>query len=125
MKLKMSNMSKPGSRKTALITGASGGIGEALARVFAGEGFNLVLVARGQESMQKLAGELKAKNKIETLVIVKDLTQAAAPQEIFEQVQQAGIKMDVLVNNAGYATFGTFVELDLDRELDMIQINVA
>lgn len=121
----MSTLSVMGGRKTALITGASGGIGYALAKVFAGEGFNLVLVARGVESMQALAGELKAKNKIDTLVIAKDLTRPDAPKEIFEQIQQTGISIDALVNNAGYATYGNFAELDLARELDMIQVNIA
>ena len=120
----MSSMNKTGFRKTALITGASGGIGYEFARVFAQEGFNLVLVARGEESMQELAGELGKKNKIETLVITKDLTKPEAPAGIYNQLQEAGIKIDVLVNNAGYATYGHFVDLDLARELDMIEVNV-
>jgi short-subunit dehydrogenase len=102
---------------TALITGASGGIGLELARVFAREGYGLVLVARSEKLLRDLAGELK----IETLVIAKDLTKAGAAQEVFDQVHQ----VDVLVNNAGFGSSGKFVEAPLDDQLDMMQLNMT
>jgi short-subunit dehydrogenase len=101
----------------ALITGASGGIGLELARVFAREGYGLVLVARNEKLLRDLAGELKT----ETLVIAKDLTKAGAAQEVFDQVRQ----VDVLVNNAGFGSSGKFVEEPLDEQLGMMQLNMT
>ncbi|MDP8982928.1 MAG: SDR family oxidoreductase [Acidobacteriota bacterium] len=101
----------------ALITGASGGIGLELARVFAREGYALVLVARSEKRLQELAAELKT----ETVVIANDLTRPGAAQEVFEQVRQ----VDVLVNNAGFGSSGKFVEAPLDEQLGMMQLNMT
>ena len=100
-----------------MITGASVGIGLELARVFAREGYGLVLVARNEKLLRDLAGELKT----ETLVIVKDLTIAGATQEVFDQVRQ----VDVLVNNAGFGSSGKFAEAPLDEQLGMMQLNMT
>ena len=111
--------------QTALITGASGGIGLELARQFAQNGFDLVLVARSRNKLQQLADELQSQYQISVAVLVKDLTEPSAPDEIYAELQERGTAVNILINNAGFATYGFFNELDLQRELAMIQLNVA
>lgn len=103
---------------TALITGASTGIGLELARMFAREGYSLVLVARDRARLEKLAAELRPAS---VHVIAKDLSQPDVPQEIHRQVP----RVDVLVNNAGFSDFGKFAETSLSEELKMIQVNMT
>lgn len=112
------------THKTALITGASGGIGLEFAKVFATNGYDLILVARS-ESLTGIAADLTQKHKITALPILRDLAAPDAAQAIFDQVSGAGLTVDVLVNNAGFATYGYFTELDLAKELNMIQLNIA
>jgi short-subunit dehydrogenase len=112
-------------RKTALITGASSGIGSELARLFAQDNYNLVIVARNQVNLRKLAAELEAKYNIFIKIIIKDLAVPSAPQEIFEETQKEKIDVDVLVNNAGFANFGKFMETDLQTELNMINVHIV
>jgi len=113
-----------GGRQTALITGASGGIGLELARLFAAGGYDLVLVARSAGKLEELAGELR-KYGGAVRVLAKDLARPESPEEVFRELEAAGIAVDVLVNNAGFATYGPFVELDLGRELEELQLNVV
>ena|SRR5436853_3002267 len=113
------------SGKTALITGASSGIGYELTRLFAGDGYNLVLVARNQEQLMQVADELKEKYGVSVKVTSKDLSAASAPEEIFRELQQESIEIDALVNNAGFATYGLFSETDLDAALRMMQVNMV
>jgi uncharacterized protein len=103
---------------TALITGASGGIGLELARVFAEQGFALVLLARNRERLNEIAAELKP---TPVQVFAKDLALVGAPEGIHREVP----KVDVLVNNAGYGVYGRFVETPLDDELGMLQLNMT
>ena len=110
--------------KTALITGASGGIGYDLAKEFASNGYHVVLVARSKEKLEQLAQALAAKYSVKATVIAQDLGAIGAPQEIFNQLEKAGITVDALINNAGFASYGFFHELDTQKELDMIQLNV-
>ncbi len=112
-------------QQTALITGASGGIGYEFVKLFAQDGYNLVLVARNEQKLNQIADEFPRKFGINVTVIAKDLSLPTAPEEIFAQLQQASIKVDVLVNNAGFATYGLFNELDLTKELQMVQVNVV
>src|SRR5579863_1412909 len=98
---------------TALITGASSGIGLELARIFARENYNLVLVARSGDRLSQIAAELKP---AAVRVIAKDLSDPLAPHQLFLEAPQA----DVLVNNAGYTVFGKFAETPLDAELNMM-----
>jgi len=112
-------------RKTALITGASGGIGYEFVKLFAQDKYNLVLVARSEQKLIQIAEELKSKFGIDVKVIAKDLANPAAPEEIFSQLQQASIKVDILINNAGFASYGLFNETDLTAELQMLQVNVV
>ncbi|MEB3179101.1 MAG: SDR family oxidoreductase [Nostocaceae cyanobacterium] len=111
--------------KTALITGASGGIGYEFVKLFAQDGYNLVLVARSQNKLEGIAEDFQNKYGITVKVIAKDLSLPAAPQEIYHELQQAGIKIDVLVNNAGFANYGLFHEIDMDKELQLLQVNIV
>ena len=113
------------NNRTALITGASGGIGLEFARIFAREGYNLVLVARSADKLTALAESLAGEFGISALAHPADLTDPAAPDALFAAMQEQGIAVDVLVNNAGFATFGLFTETDLQQELDEIQLNIT
>ena len=110
---------------TALITGASGGIGEELARLFAGNKHDLVLVARSEEKLQALSGELSRAHGVQSRALPADLADPAAPPRIFQAVEDLGITIDVLVNNAGFGARGAFSEIDYEVESRMIQLNVA
>jgi short-subunit dehydrogenase len=120
----MANGTGGGGRQTALITGASGGIGLELARRFAAGGYDLVLVARSTAKLEELAGELR-KHGGAVGVLVKDLAVPESPEEVCRELEAAGIAVDVLVNNAGFATYGPFVETDLGRELEELQLNIV
>jgi len=115
-------MPKPGDGKTALITGASSGIGCELARLFARDGYSLVLVARSGDELKKIAEQLKSDHGISAMVIARDLSSPSSPQEIFDKVQADGIAIDILVNNAGFGTYGSFSETNLKDELEMMQV---
>ncbi|MEJ5304647.1 MAG: SDR family oxidoreductase [Ignavibacteria bacterium] len=111
--------------KTALITGASFGIGYELSKIFANEKYNLVLVARNRERLNEIESELKRENNIRIKTLVKDLSNPEAPKEIFDELVYDKIEIDVLVNNAGFGLLGPFAELDLKDQLDMIQVNIT
>jgi short-subunit dehydrogenase len=112
-------------KMTALVTGASGGIGEELARLFAADGHGLVLVARSRDKLARLAEELQAKHGVEARVLAADLARPDAPREIFDELQGAGVTVDALVNNAGFGSYGLFAETDLKFELELLQVNVV
>jgi short-subunit dehydrogenase len=111
--------------KWALITGASAGIGTALARELAAGGTNLVLTARRRDRLVGLAAELSAKHNIRTLVCVADLAQPLGPQQIFSFTEEKNIAVDLLVNNAGFGAYGEFHKVALDRLIEMTQVNVT
>lgn len=108
-------------KQTALITGASSGIGYEMAKVFARNGYDLVLVARNTGKLQALAAEL---NGTEVIVLGKDLSLPQAPGEIYEELAVRKVQVDVLVNNAGFGDFGLFHETDLQKQLQMVDLNV-
>ncbi|HMK05903.1 MAG TPA: SDR family NAD(P)-dependent oxidoreductase, partial [Flavobacterium sp.] len=111
--------------KHALITGATSGIGYELAKLFANEGYNLVLVARNQENLESTASELQELNAtIHCHIIAVDLFQDGAAQKVYEATSGMGITIDVLVNDAGQGEWGPFSETDLKRELDIIHLNI-
>jgi short-subunit dehydrogenase len=112
-------------RKTALITGASFGIGLELARIFAREGYNLVLVARSADRLRQLASELEKSHGTRSLILATDLTEPGAPAYLLDQTTRADIQVDVLVNNAGFGQYGMFAENDLEECLRQIQLNVT
>jgi short-subunit dehydrogenase len=110
---------------TALVTGASSGIGLELARVFAATGHDLVLSARSEGKLAALADELRAAHGVEARVVVADLGRPEGAGRLFEAVEAAGVPVDVLVNNAGVGLHGPFAGTSLSRELEMIQLNVT
>jgi uncharacterized protein len=109
--------------KWALVTGASAGIGEAIAVELAEAGVHLVLTARRRDRLDALAERLRSQYLIQTKVIVADLVQAEAPQQIFDATEGAGLKVDVLVNNAGFGEYGEFLKSKLEMQLNMVQVN--
>jgi short-subunit dehydrogenase len=112
-------------RKTALITGASFGIGMELARIFAREGYSLVLVARSGDKLRQLASELEKSHGTRSLILAVDLTEPGASAYVLDQTTRADIQVDVLVNNAGFGQYGYFAENDLEECLRQIQLNVT
>lgn len=111
--------------KTALITGASSGIGKELAIIHAEKGGNLVLVARRKEKLEALKQELEEKFKVNVTILSKDLTQLNAPQEIYDELKSKGIQVDYLINNAGFGGHGKFHERALEDDLAMINLNIV
>jgi short-subunit dehydrogenase len=111
--------------KFVLITGATSGIGLALAQVFARQGYDLVIVSRKQEDLIKTATELKNQFGGKIITLAKDLSQAGAAQEVYDEIQRQNIDVDILVNNAGYAEHGFFKDVPLEKELSLVQLNMA
>lgn len=111
--------------QTVLITGASSGIGKALAAEFARDGYHLVLAARSVDKMQALAQELQQRHKVSVTVIGADLQTNDGARQLHADVQARGITLSALVNNAGYGTFGEFNDAVLADELAMMQLNMT
>ncbi len=111
--------------ETVLVTGASSGIGLELARTFAEAGCRLVLVSRRKEILQAIASELEKKHGVEVAVFACDLARPNDSLSLFNQVRDSGWHVDVLVNNAGFGLMGEFTQLALDRQMEMVQVNVA
>ena len=110
---------------TALITGASSGIGKELATIHAKQGGNLVLVARREDKLNELKNELEQQYKVAITVIAKDLSDVNAPKEIYDEIKKLGIEIEYLLNNAGFGALGKFHEIDLSRQISMINLNVT
>lgn len=111
--------------KYTIITGASSGIGEAFARRLAAEGHNLFLVARSENKLKDLCDELAAKHGISARYAAADLIEVNSDLAIFDETEKLGIEIDWLINNAGFGSMGDFAKLDLERELEMIELNVT
>jgi uncharacterized protein len=111
--------------QTVLITGASGGIGYELAKLFAKDHHNVVLVARSAPKLTQFADELQRQFGISAKAIPLDLTAAPAPRFLFDQLQREGVAIDILVNNAGYGVLGEFSKVSLDESLGQIQLNIT
>jgi short-subunit dehydrogenase len=111
--------------KTALITGASGGIGYELAKLFARDRYNLVLAARGADQLNRVAGELQGQFRIAVETMALDLAAATSARSLFDQVQGEGVMVDVLVNNAGFGVFGEFAGMAEEEVLGQIRLNVT
>jgi short-subunit dehydrogenase len=111
--------------KTALITGASSGIGAAFARALAAQGAHLILVARSEAKLRDLATGLSAQHTIRAEALPCDLSRPQAGQQVFAATLQRGLPVDLLINNAGFATYGAFDRLDAEREQQEILLNVA
>lgn len=110
-------------KHTALITGASGGIGLELAKLFAADGHDLVLVARSEDKLRALATELEQRG-VTVTVLPFDLARPEAPTQLFAELDARGIELAYLVNNAGFGSLGEFWQLDRARELEMIDLNI-
>ena len=111
--------------KTALVTGASSGIGANFARVLAAKGMHVILVARNTERLQMLAGEIAEQSGVRAEVITADLGRENAAQAVYDEVQRRGLHVDMLVNNAGFGTHGQFETLDAGRDHEEIMVNVT
>ncbi|MFC3200005.1 SDR family NAD(P)-dependent oxidoreductase [Parapedobacter deserti] len=112
------------TEKFALVTGGTSGIGLELARLLAADEYNLVIVARNQQDLDDVSSELSQLHPIKVITIQKDLVNREAPREVADALKAKGIKLDVLVNNAGQGVYGEFIDTDLDRELSIIQLNI-
>ncbi|EDX86210.1 KR domain superfamily [Synechococcus sp. PCC 7335] len=110
--------------KTVLITGASRGIGEAFAQVYAEKQDNLILVARNESDLNALKADLSSQYNINIVVLACDLTKEEEVQQVYDQVEQQNLTVDVLINNAGYGDYGEFVSADWPKLQGMILLNV-
>jgi short-subunit dehydrogenase len=110
---------------TVLITGASKGIGLAIAEEFADHGHDLILVARGEEELEQVAQRIREKTGVQVMTLPFDLSDIDAPQQLFEQVKQSGLSVDILVNNAGVGMSGAFAKGDYSRMTRMLQLNMV
>lgn len=119
-----SSASTSPEKKTALVTGASAGLGKELAHLFAADGHDVVLVARSVGKLEDLAADLTKAHNVKAHVVAADLGDAAAPAIVLEQVTNRKLTIDFLVNNAGFGSNGAFLDLDLARELQMVDVNV-
>lgn len=115
---------KKQENKVALITGVTSGIGRQLTYLFAKDGYDLVLVARNKQKLNALEEELRKKYPVATNGIIKDLSEPSSPQEIFEEIQQRDIAIDVLVNNAGFNVYGSLHKTELLEQQKLIQVNL-
>ena len=111
--------------KTALVTGASSGLGLELARLFARDGHDLVVVARRRDHLEALATRLAAEHGVAARIIAEDLGDPIAPRRIFEELRERRIDVEFLVNSAGFGMNGPFAAADLGRALAMVQVNIA
>jgi uncharacterized protein len=118
-------MATASSSETVLVTGASSGIGAELARAFARGGSGLVLTARSVDKLEVLAAELRAKHGVPVRVLTADLGVQEGPSRLLQKLEQEGVQVDVLVNNAGYAGYGPFAETPWGHEAGMLQLNVV
>jgi len=112
------------SGKTALVTGASSGLGVDFARLLAERGCHLIVVARREEALNRLKQELEDRHGVPVHAISMDLAAPDAPQQLYGRVQAAGLKVDVLVNNAGFGLFGGFAEIPWARERAMLELDI-
>jgi uncharacterized protein len=111
--------------KTALITGASAGLGLEYAKLFATDGHDVVLVARRRDRLEALAKELESGKRIRAHVVAADLGTPAGLQRVLDDLRRLGAEIEFLVNNAGFGASGAFVQLDLARQLEMVQVNIS
>lgn len=111
------------SRKVALITGASAGLGARFAECFARDGHDVILVARSAERLESLASRLEQAHGIKAHVVPVDLARPDAPEQVFEEVRGRGLAVEFLVNNAGFGSTGPFLEQELGREVEMVEVN--
>ena len=110
-------------KKTALITGASGGLGLSFVNIFARDGYDLVLVARNAERLEEIKKQIEKEYNVKATVVAKDLCKPEGAQEVYDATRNSGIKVDVLVNNAGFGDFGEFHKSDINKQIRMVDLN--
>ncbi len=110
--------------KTVLITGASAGIGKETAYVYAENNFNLILVARRKENLEKIKQNIEKKQKVKVNIFDMDLSKSESAEQLYNKVKEANLKVDVLINNAGFGINGEFIKIDINREEDMLILNM-
>jgi len=113
------------NQQYALITGATSGIGYELAKLFAKDGYNLVIIAREENELLSTANEIRDIYNVDVTTLSKDLFERQAAFELYDDIQSRGIQINVLVNNAGQGQYGEFIDTDIDREIDIIQLNIV
>lgn len=118
-------MNNPNPSAYALVTGASNGIGFELAKLLAEHGYNLILVARDEEQLQRMANAFTKEFMVDIRIITRDLFQTNAAFEIYEEVKNMNLTVTILVNDAGQGVYGRFVETDIQKQLDIIQLNIS
>lgn len=111
--------------RTALITGASGGIGYELARLFAQDGYRLLLVSRNREQLKEIAVDFATRYQVEALPMPHDLAIVGSAKDLYAEVERRGLAVDVLINNAGFGTYGFFADTDLIEEEQEMQLNMV
>jgi short-subunit dehydrogenase len=111
--------------KNALVTGASSGIGADFARVLAARGCNLILVARREDRLRALQQEISGGHDVQAHVIAMSVSEAGAPQVLYDRVRSMGVAVDVLINNAGFGVHGNFIDIPWEREHEMLQLDVV
>jgi len=121
----MASRKSPDEKSFALITGASRGIGLELAKECAKHGHDVVLIARRQDALEAAAGQIEGKYGVRAIVVPADLRDLAAPSEILAATLEQRIEVHMLINNAGFGLGGEFLETDIERELEMIHVNVS
>ncbi len=112
-------------KKTALVTGASAGLGMELAWLFAQGGYDLVVVARRADKLESLAAEIKKKHDVAVVVLTEDLGKPGAAARICAVLKERGLEIEILVNNAGFGGTGAFASRELSREVEMVQVNIV
>jgi short-subunit dehydrogenase len=112
-------------KKTVLITGASSGIGYEFSKIFSSNGYNLVLVSRDAEKLNRLAQELMDQFDIRATVISKDLSEPASARALYDEVIADGIHIDVLINNAGFGISGKFTDTSAEHQMRLVQLNIG
>ena len=110
--------------KTALITGATGGLGEIFAELFAADGIDLVLTARNLPKMEEIAERIRTKYDVKVELIPQDLSVETSAEILYEDLSSRGFEIDFLVNNAGFGDFGRLIDIDWQRERDLIGVNL-
>ncbi len=112
-------------KRTALITGASGGIGFEFAKLLAQDSYNVVLIARTESRLIKIKKEFEKKYNVDVIFFFKDLTKPNVVKEIYNELKRQNIKIDVLINNAGFGNFGKFYETSWEKEAKILQLNIV
>lgn len=111
-------------KTTCLITGASGGLGTEFARIFAGNGYDLVLTARNRERLEKIKAELEARHKIHVMIMTADLTSEDEVEALYQSLQDSGVTIGILVNNAGFGHMSAFLDSDWKRHQSLMAVNM-